>query len=122
VPLLISTDGGVRNRHLCRSSLASDCASDQILHWNGIKWTQVTSSNPTGYNNLSGVAAKVGITWAVGSGGPPVETLAVHRLGPTWQQVPSPNASVGSLSGVAVTSDCCPPLWRCLARGTGIYC
>lgn len=78
-----------------------------ILHWNGTKWARVTSPNPTGYNNLSGVAAKVGITWAVGSGGPPVETLAVHRLGATWQQVPSPNPSArgpNSLSGVAVTS------------------
>jgi hypothetical protein len=28
VPLLISTDGGVRNRHRCRSSFASPVASD----------------------------------------------------------------------------------------------
>src|SRR5258708_3633668 len=28
VPLLISTDGGARNRHPCRSSLASDVAGD----------------------------------------------------------------------------------------------
>jgi hypothetical protein len=27
-PLLISTDGGVRNRHPCRSSFTSDVASD----------------------------------------------------------------------------------------------
>lgn len=39
-----------------------------ILHWNGTKWSQVTSPNPSGSSNIPSDVAGVGATdlWAVG--------------------------------------------------------
>jgi len=71
---------------------------DQTLamHWNGTKWTRVTTPDPGGdpggpavSNDLIGVAGiSASDTWAVGSSG--TETLILHWDGSAWTRVPSP--------------------------------
>jgi hypothetical protein len=64
-----------------------------ILHWNGTKWAQVTSPNPsTASNILSGVAGVSSTDlWAVGeyrdTGTDSLESLILHWNGSTWSQV-----------------------------------
>ena len=87
-----------------------------ILHWNGIRWTQVASPNAGGssaLNYLHGVAAtSASNAWAVGqytTGDTADRTLILHWNGTSWTQVASPNPDSSGydanyLSGVAATS------------------
>jgi hypothetical protein len=69
------------------------------LHWNGTKWTRVTSPRPGGHSansRLFGVAAvSPRSVWAVGTytGSHPgsTRTLTLHWNGQQWKQVASPN-------------------------------
>jgi hypothetical protein len=83
-----------------------------ILHWNGTKWSQVSSPSPGGANNvLFGVSAvTTDNAWAVGdtSGTDPgaVESLVVHWNGTKWSRVASPNpgSSFNDLQAVSAAS------------------
>lgn len=84
-----------------------------IEHWNGTKWRQVPSPNPSGDSNqLSGVAATTANdAWAVGQytdGQNTPQTLILHWKGTRWTRVPSPNpagpTSIHSLLAVAAVS------------------
>jgi len=90
------------------------------LHWNGTKWSTVSSPNPGGTSSgdqstLSGVSAESATdAWAVGYYDNPTtfatETLALHWNGTTWSKVASPNpggtssSDFSSLSGVSANS------------------
>lgn len=85
---------------------------NQILHWNGKKWTKVTAPNPTiGDDNALYGATCSSTTncWAVGSslmslGATLNETL--HWNGKKWSSVttPSPGGQISELFGVRCTS------------------
>ena len=66
-----------------------------IEHWNGGRWSLVTSPNATnGYNLLNGVAAVASNdVWAVGqaANGSTYSTLVEHWNGSVWSIVTSPN-------------------------------
>jgi hypothetical protein len=91
-----------------------------ILHWNGVGWSQVTSPNVSGANQLFGVTAiSAGDIWAVGSvSGAP---LALHWDGTAWSVV-----SVGVGSGLsaesfsAVTGSAANDVWA-VGKGQGIF-
>jgi len=90
-----------------------------ILHWNGTKWSTVSSPNVTGASNtLYGVDANSATSaWAVGNEcdffacpypGVTTGTLIMHWNGKTWSKVssPSPGDTNNVLFGVSVvTSD-----------------
>lgn len=67
------------------------------LHWNGVRWTRVTSPNPSAgsFNELLGVSgSSAHDVWASGdflttSGGQ--RTLLLHWNGARWARVASPN-------------------------------
>ena len=86
-----------------------------ILHWDGTRWSRVTSPNPgLDANELIGVsAASATDAWAVGGAGTLLpgpylryRTLVLHWDGTTWSQVASPNPSEGGnvLFGVSAVS------------------
>ena len=102
----------------CASGCGTSSAAYDTLtvHWNGTRWTHVTSPNPGAtFNWLYGVSA-VSATdaWAVGqycaSGcGTSAEvddTLIMHWNGTAWSKVASPNpgASGNLLDGVTASS------------------
>ena len=69
-----------------------------ILHWNGTKWSKVTSPNPgTQYNVLQAVrAVSAQNAWAVGNyvdDQGAYRTLILHWNGTKWSQVASPHPS-----------------------------
>ena len=74
----------------------SDNARTLIEHWDGVKWSVVSSPNvEAASNNLSGVAAVSSSNiWAVGYYFGSGQTLIQHWNGVIWSIVPSPN--VGS--------------------------
>jgi hypothetical protein len=90
-----------------------------ILHWNGTKWSRVSSPNVSGASNtLYGVDANSATSaWAVGNEcdffacpepGYTTGTMILHWNGTTWSKVssPSPGVSNNVLFGVsAVTPD-----------------
>jgi hypothetical protein len=90
-----------------------------ILHWNGTKWSRVSSPNVSGASNtIYGVDANSATSaWAVGNEcdffacpypGVTTGTLILHWNGKTWSKVssPSPGEENNVLFGVsAVTSD-----------------
>jgi hypothetical protein len=90
-----------------------------ILHWNGTKWSRVSSPNVSGASNtLYGVDANSATSaWAVGNEcdffacpepGVTTDTMILHWNGKTWSKVSSPSPGVTNtvLFGVsAVTSD-----------------
>jgi hypothetical protein len=80
----------------------SQTASETLaLHWNGTKWTQVTTPNPggtaseAGNNFLNAVSAPTASdAWAVGyfyKTPNPYQTLILHWNGTSWTRVTSPN-------------------------------
>jgi len=88
---------------------AGSAASSKVLmlHWNGAKWSRVTSPKVlTVTGALSGITV-VSATdaWAVGFTGTYASehTLLLHWNGTVWKQVPSPSLA-GGLSTVAATS------------------
>jgi hypothetical protein len=82
-----------------------------MLHWNGSKWTRVTSPSV-----LTGAGALAAITvvsakdaWAVGYTGTftttaSTRTLLLHWNGAAWSQVTRPAPVAGALSGVTATA------------------
>jgi hypothetical protein len=78
-----------------------------IVHWDGVRWTQVPSPNPGYASNelLSVVAGAGGQLWAVGSySNDPSRnqssTLALRWNGTAWDQVPSPDGNPQSLNAL----------------------
>jgi hypothetical protein len=99
------------------------------LHWNGSKWSKVSTPDPGG--TLSGdVSALDGIRcagaancWAVGTYGSIItETflnLVVHWNGHTWSKVPVPNpGGTGDADVNEFISVTCSSASRCWAAGT----
>jgi hypothetical protein len=91
--------------------IASSGPKTLIEHWNGTKWSQVPSPNPTGpigEIDLFGVAAtSASNAWAVGTyaNSTTDKTLIEHWNGHAWTLVSSPNPSPrNSLLAVAATS------------------
>jgi hypothetical protein len=97
---------------------------NQALHWNGTKWSQVTTPNPEGTtandaNLLDGVrCTSPSNCWAVGSygfvGSPPtLLNEALHWNGSTWSLISTPDPGgtgaddLNSLNGVACISTSC---------------
>ncbi len=95
------------------------------LHWNGTKWSKVSSPNPGGTTSSSDVSYLYGVNsdsasdaWAVGYYINPstgaTETLALHWNGTKWTEVASPNpggttssgdfSSLGSVSAISATN------------------
>jgi hypothetical protein len=85
----------------------------QIIHWNGARWSPVSSPAPNRFaNHLTGVSAvSARDAWAVGvycttRDCPRQHTLVVRWNGRRWSTVPSPNPSSSrdSLAGVDAIS------------------
>jgi len=78
-----------------------------IVHWNGTRWRQVPSPDPSGPANdnfLVGVAAlSPGNVWAVGeySAGTADHSLIVHWNGTRWRPVPSPGSGLDGVAGAS---------------------
>jgi hypothetical protein len=88
-------------------------ARTEIIHWNGARWSPVSSPAPSRFNNhLTGVSAlSAGNAWAVGAYCATRDcfrwhTLAVRWNGRRWSTVPSPNPSSSRnlLAGVEAIS------------------
>ena len=69
-------------------------------HWNGTKWSIVSSANTSGMDNLLNGVASVSANdvWAVGAAGNagqgPLQTLIEHWNGTQWSIVSSPNSQL----------------------------
>ncbi len=89
------------------------------LHWNGSKWTKVSSPNPMpGHvNQLMGVFARASNdVWAVGqdvnySVNNSEATLILHWNGTKWSQVASPNPAPSGGTLQAVSADSSGDAW-----------
>lgn len=93
------------------SSTGGTAGKTLILRWNGTKWVQTPSPNPSGpviEMILDGAAAtSVSNAWAVGdySTGTIQQTIILRWNGTAWNLVPNPSpGQQPSLSGVAATS------------------
>jgi hypothetical protein len=80
-----------------------------MLHWNGAKWSRVTSPSVlTGNGDLSAITVvSAKDAWAVGATGGSLHshTLIMHWNGSAWSQVTSPApVANGSLSGVTANA------------------
>jgi hypothetical protein len=82
-----------------------------ILHWNGTKWSRVSSPSFQTNDVLTAVGASSrSNVWAVGRKitGADSKTLTLHWDGKSWRRVPSPNETgvipQNTLSAVAVVS------------------
>jgi hypothetical protein len=95
-----------------RGAIAAITAGTLIEHWNGTRWTVVSSPSPgqAGYE-LTAVAAVSGHdVWAVGAGdvasqqGGTAKTVALHWNGTTWKSVATPHPNpYDALNGVTST-------------------
>lgn len=92
---------------------ATGATDTLILHWDGTRWTKVSSPNPSPYNFLLSVSAHSATdVWAVGHHersvgfGCGCRTLILHWDGRIWSKVksPSPNPAGNFLLGVASVS------------------
>ena len=90
-----------------------------VLHWDGIRWSQVPVSVPAGYTVLLTVsAASAADAWEVGNTqlGGGLAVLTLHWDGTRWSQVPIPNPGLTSAGGV---SDASPGnAWAVGAQGS----
>ncbi len=81
-----------------------------VEHWNGTKWSIVSSPNPASNNNVLGSVISVPGTkhlWAVGFGfdGTNTQSLIEYWNGSTWSVVSTPSVGAGSqLSSVVALS------------------
>jgi hypothetical protein len=103
---------------------------NEALHWNGRRWSQVTTPDPggtgaTAFNGLFGVAcASSSNCWAIGSYGTsgvkPQTRLnqALHWNGRKWSQVsaPNPDGTATGASNVLIDATCTSPA-SCWAVG-----
>jgi hypothetical protein len=73
-------------------------------HWNGTKWTAVTTPTPGGVA-LAITAVSPSNVFAVGESGEPVAAAAAHWNGKTWSAVPAdvniPGSSQTQLTGIS---------------------
>lgn len=91
---------------------SSGVTNTLVEHWNGTKWSVVTSPNVgTNSNILFGVAAvSASNIWAVGeysNSGSSLQTLIEHWNGTAWSIIPSPSPSLkgeNALNAVAAVS------------------
>jgi hypothetical protein len=90
------------------------------MHWNGTKWTRVSSpiGSGTASGSLQGVSARTGSDiWAAGAGSTSndkaVESLVLHSNGTSWTQDTSPNP--GGIEGTSflngVSADSASDAW-----------
>jgi hypothetical protein len=93
-----------------------------IEHWNGTKWSVVTSPDPGGLaagDYLTGVAASKAGVWAVGTSAPGnvYQTLVLARVRGTWRRLTSadPSGTGNWLGAVSAAGT------RVLAAGFGGY-
>ena len=93
------------------TSITNASSSTLIEHWNGTKWSIVSSPNPgSSYNKLNEVAAvSANDIWAVGefvTGNNGPATFTEHWNGSKWSVVrsPGPGAMGNFLNGVAVVT------------------
>ncbi len=83
---------------------------DMILHWDGVKWAQVTSPDPSSTTNMLAAVSADSPTdaWAVGNwaNGSVTDTLALHWNGTRWSKTPTPSPStpINALTGVVALS------------------
>lgn len=100
VGLLSSSSDGPLLRPGTQAAASADPRTF-IVHWNGIKWSQVASPSPGAFDDLEGVSATSGSNaWAVGSTSPARSgdrTLILHWNGSTWKRVPSPDPGGSNL-------------------------
>jgi hypothetical protein len=79
-----------------------------MVHWNGSKWTRVTSPAVlTGAGELTAITVvNAKDAWAVGYTGPLAgsRTLLLHWNGAAWRQVTSPAPVAGALDAVTATA------------------
>ncbi len=78
--------------------------SSVVLHWNGVRWSRVSSANPTAFNALYGVSAGFDrAAFAVGAD--QNGTLLERWNGTSWvkRAAPNPN-SLSSFTGVSAAS------------------
>lgn len=86
-------------------------SSTLVARWNGSVWSPeaTPNTNPSGLNNLTGVAAAGGTVWAVGTAidtGSPYHrrALILQRSGGAWRVTPAPRISAfDNLEGVDAT-------------------
>jgi hypothetical protein len=87
-----------------------DDQSTLILHWNGKKWTRMTSPSPGTSDQLGGIgASSARNAWAVGfeQQGTVLRSLILRWNGKTWKPSPTPAPAPGTattLGGIAATS------------------
>jgi hypothetical protein len=83
-------------------------------HWNGTKWTAVTTPTPGGVA-LAITAISPGNVWAVGDAGLPTAGTAAHWNGKTWSAVPTPGLTGLSRSGqnqlTGISADSAGNVW-----------
>src|SRR5207253_7698779 len=80
-----------------------------IQHWDGTRWSVVSSPNSTDWTNVLNAVSSVSADdiWAVGRSNTTGtdHTLVEHWDGAQWSIIPSPTAGLsGSLSAVAIVS------------------
>jgi hypothetical protein len=79
-----------------------------ILHWDGTRWSRVTSPNlGSDFNELDGVSVVSSTdVWAVGDADYSSDTLILHWDGTHWSRVTSPNPGsvFNGVSGVSAVS------------------
>jgi hypothetical protein len=89
-----------------------------IVHWNGKKWSTVTSPDPSTVSNLLYGVTAVSATdvWAAGSATPddstlPATSLVLHWNGRKWSRVHSPTASGASTTLYGVSAASATDVW-----------
>ncbi len=97
-------------------------AKTLILHWNGVKWSQVTNLSPV-YGALYAVTAvSADNAWAVGeatnSQGQDSMPLVMHWNGKKWARAAGVPKMEGQLFAVAVSGD---SVWAVGDAGDGTY-
>jgi hypothetical protein len=79
-----------------------------ILHWDGTRWSRVTSPNlGSDFNELHGVSVVSSTdVWAIGDADYSSDALILHWDGTHWSRVTSPNpgSDANELSGVSAVS------------------
>jgi hypothetical protein len=91
----------------------SNLTKTMVLHWDGTRWAEVASPNPSSQaNSLAGVSASsASDAWAVGNTG--LGTLTMHWNGTSWEHVkaPSPGAGLGGSQLSAVSDAAAANAW-----------
>lgn len=95
----------------------------EILHWNGVSWSTVSSPSIGTQSFLHAITAiSANDVWAVGAYYAPgnrYRTLIMHWDGTEWSVIPSPNVGTDDnlLRGIAGVSS--TDMWAVGERGTG---